>query len=69
MQTARFLLTCGLILTTSACAVNTHSTKSGVCNQLRSNLVFGGSTANGRQADIQTAEQPLTAKNYDEHCE
>lgn len=69
MHITRLLLTSGLILTISACAVNTHSTKNGVCNQLRSDLVFGGSTANGRQADIQNAETPLTAKTYDEHCE
>lgn len=70
MITARVLGITVLILVISACAnMNTYSKKNGVCNQLRSNLIFGGNTSNTRQADIQDAEQPLTAKTYDEHCE
>lgn len=70
MNTARTLGLAALILIISACAnMNTYSKKNGYCNQLRSNLVFGGNTGNTRQADIQDAERPLTAKTYDEHCE
>lgn len=70
MLSARIATVIALILTTTGCAnVNTHSTKNGVCNQLRSTLIFNGGTSNTRQADIQNAETPLTARTYDQHCE
>lgn len=58
-----------LFLSISGCAVNTYSKKSGECNELRSNLIFSGGTPNARQADIQEAERPLTARTYDKNCE
>ncbi len=70
MLSARIATLIALILITSGCAnVNTHSTKNGVCNQLRSTLIFNGNTSNTRQAEIQNAETPLVAKTYDQHCE
>jgi hypothetical protein len=42
----------------------------GVCNTLKSQLVFGGSTPNPRQAAMQEAEMPLVQHTYDqEKCE
>lgn len=69
MDRARQLIIVALFLSLPGCAINTYSKKSAECNQLRSNLIFNGNTANSRQADIQNAETPLTAKMYDQHCE
>lgn len=41
------------------------TTKKSICNQLKSDLVFSGSTSDTRQADIQMAEQPMYQRNFD----
>lgn len=53
----------------SSCASwnSPSSTKKGVCNTLKSNIVFSGSTGNTRQAEIQEAEQSLDEKSYDQN--
>lgn len=54
-----------LTLLVSACApYKPGSYNSGTCNQLNSQMIFGGNTANSRKADIQMAEMPLVAESY-----
>jgi len=68
MKDSQFLaLTSAAMLTLliSACApYKPGHYKSGVCNQLNSQMIFGGNTANSRKADIQMAEMPMVAKSY-----
>ena len=55
-----------LALTLSACApYRPASGKAAMCNQLNSQMIFGGNTGNTRQAEIENAEQPLVAHTYD----
>jgi hypothetical protein len=73
MQDSRYftLITLGLLtLAMTACApYRPASGKAATCNQLNSQVIFTGSTSNGRQADIQRSEEPLAIRNYDKHCE
>jgi len=48
----------------SACTMNQAARHKAVCNELKSQLIFNGATANTRQAEIENAEQPLTQSNY-----
>lgn len=68
MKDSRLHALSGAIMLTmalSACApFKPGHHKSGVCNELNSQLIFGGNTANSRQADIQKAEMPMVEKNY-----
>lgn len=60
-------LMAGLLL--SACTnLNNSSDKSAVCNELKSKLLFNGSTSNVRKADIQNSEDALLQKQYDQSC-
>jgi hypothetical protein len=68
-QTLRLViisLACACLI---ACASwnSPSTTKKSMCNMLKSDLVFGGATSDTRQAEIQTAEQPLEQKNYDQN--
>jgi hypothetical protein len=55
-----------IILTLSACApYRPASGKAAKCNQLNSQLVFGGNTGNTRQAEILSAETPMVARTYE----
>lgn len=51
----------------SACSTTTPPSekKAGMCNTLRSRLVFNGSTSNIREAEIQQSQEPLEQHNYD----
>lgn len=37
------------------------------CNQLKSNLIFGGSTSITRQSNIQNAEKPMQQRLYEKN--
>jgi len=41
----------------------------GACNELKSEIVFDGSTSNTREAEIENAEKPLAESTYDKRCE
>lgn len=60
-----------LVTSLSACApYPPDSPKAGICNQLNSQMIFSGSTGNTRQAEIQTAEQPMVARTYEkDNCD
>lgn len=50
----------------SACSNLFHTdTHRIICNKLKSDLVFNGSTSITRQADIQRSEKPLQERTYD----
>lgn len=54
----------------SSCAMNASTTKRAVCNTLKSDIVFSGSTSDTRQSEIQSAEEPLQQKMYDrDNCD
>jgi hypothetical protein len=41
-----------------------------ICRELKSEIVFSGSTSNIREAEIENSTQPLMEKNYnDDKCE
>lgn len=71
MKDSRLLALTGtilLILTLSACApYRPASGKAAYCNQLNSQMIFGGSTGNTRQAEIQNAEAPMVAHTFENH--
>ena len=52
----------------SACATTKPTAKKGLCNTLKSDIVFSGATTNNRQAEIENSEEPLAQKNYDKNC-
>lgn len=66
MSIARIIILPSLaILTLSACApYRPGHHKARVCNELNSQMIFAGSTANSRNADIQRAEAPMVARTY-----
>ncbi len=55
------------MMTLTACSTTTppDQKRAGVCNTLRSALVFNGSTSNVREAEIQNSQTPLQQQNYD----
>jgi len=55
------------MMTLSACRTTTppDQKRAGVCNTLRSALVFNGNTSNVREAEIQNSQTPLQQQNYD----
>ena len=63
------LLTFLFTLSISACAPfrpdNAHA---GMCNELNSKMIFNGSTSNIRNAEIESAEEPLVERSYDTKC-
>lgn len=74
MQDSRLVTIISILLLTAslnACApYRPGSPKSGVCNQLNSQIIFTGSTGNTRQAEIQTAEEPMVARTYEkDNCD
>ena len=72
MKSSQPLVLLGLFacLTLSACApFKPNSTHAGYCNQLNSQMIFGGSTTNVRQAEIQDAQEPLVQRTYDKKCD
>lgn len=58
-----------IMLTLSACAStnNQNDQKAGICNTLKGQLIFGGSTNDTRRANIENAEQPLQQLSYDKN--
>jgi len=58
-----FLIAC---ITLTACApFSTRDQRAGVCNELNSQLIFGGNTSNVRQSAIEDASLPMVQKSYD----
>ena len=43
--------------------------RAAVCNELNSQMIFGGSTNNTRKAEIENAQAPLIQHQYDKKCE
>lgn len=44
---------------------STRDERAGVCNELNSQLIFGGNTSNVRRQSIENASQPMVQKTYD----
>ena len=65
------LLSLAICLTLNACAPFKPSDKrAAVCNELNSQLIFGGSTSDPRSSEIETSERQLALKSYeDNHCD
>lgn len=64
----------GLILLTTmilcACApFKPTDSRAAICNELNSQLIFGGSTPISRNSDIQTAQDPAIRRAYDKNCQ
>lgn len=58
------------ILCSCASWDSASSHRAGVCNTLNSKLIFSGSTSNVRQAEMESAEEPLQQHTYDKnHCD
>ncbi|HLB41540.1 MAG TPA: hypothetical protein VJN02_01580 [Gammaproteobacteria bacterium] len=62
-----FFLSCLLIC--SCAPFKFSDQRAGVCNELNSQLIFNGATANIRNAEIQNAAQPLLQRSYDKKCQ
>jgi hypothetical protein len=74
MKDSRFLTIAALIsvsICLAACApYRPASGKAAYCNQLNSQMIFGGSTSDTRLANIQEAEMPMVAHSYEKRdCE
>ncbi|HTM64272.1 MAG TPA: hypothetical protein VL360_07200 [Gammaproteobacteria bacterium] len=55
-----------LALTLSACSpYRPGSGKAAYCNQLNSQIVFSGSTADTRKANLQAADEPMVVRTFD----
>lgn len=44
-----------------------EDTHRAMCNQLKSNIIFGGNTSVTRQANIQSAEKPMQQQMYEKN--
>lgn len=69
MKDSRFFTAATLALLAiclTACApYRPASGKAAYCNQLNSQMIFGGSTSDTRQANIQEAEMPMVAHTFE----
>lgn len=62
-------LICFIFLLNACSYMNSKKTKrTPYCNELNSQIVFGGATMIDREADIQTAESLLNQHTYDKDC-
>lgn len=73
MMDSRLPALTGIILATltlTACApYRPASGKAAYCNQLNSQMIFSGSTADTRQANLDAASAPMVARTFDkEDC-
>ena len=73
MKDSRLPALTGIILVTltlTACApYRPASGKAAYCNQLNSQMIFSGSTADTRQANLDAASEPMVARTFDkEDC-
>jgi hypothetical protein len=59
-----------MVLTLTSCApYRPASGKAAYCNQLNSQMIFSGSTADTRQANLDAASAPMVARTFDkEDC-
>lgn len=58
-----------LALTITACSpFSLSDRRAGMCNELNSKMIFGGSNTIDRVADMQRAEEPLIQSQYDKKC-
>lgn len=58
-----------LISLTSCAPFRPDSTRAGVCNELNSRMIFGGSTSSISKSEIQQAQEGLEQRTYDRNCE
>lgn len=56
------------LLLTACASMNPTTERNAICNELKSNIVFSGSTSIDREAEIQNAQRPLQQKTYDKNC-
>lgn len=68
--TALFLLTllCSSFIAGCHRIVDTTPNTKGYCNELKSQMIFGGSTGNTRQSEIESSQAPLVQRNFDNKC-
>lgn len=66
-----FAITLFIFITTlTACApFKPNSTHAGVCNELNSRMIFGGSTSSISKSEIQYSQEGLEQRTYDRNCE
>lgn len=65
-----FLLGFFSLLVFCSCApFKTSDSRAGMCNELNSQIIFNGATANQRRADIERSQAPLMKRSYDKHCD
>lgn len=70
MAAYRFLLLLSCAILLSACASMNHpATHRGLCNTLKSRVIFSGATTDTREAEIQSASEQLEAHDLDAHCD
>lgn len=64
-----FFATLSILLT--ACApFKPSDQRAAICNELNKKMIFTGSTANPRNAEIQTSEYELIQREYENnHCD
>jgi hypothetical protein len=68
MRALAILLVSTLTLTLCACYnLKPEDAHRAECNQLKSNIIFGGSTSITRQANIQSAEKPMQQRLYEKN--
>ena len=62
MSSLLFLDSCSLF--------KTNNPNAAICRQLKSEIIFAGSTSETRKANIQEADKPLLEKSYEDyHCD
>lgn len=69
-MTRRLLIS--LLLTTllSSCTLlSENNSRTPVCKELNSRIVFSGATSNSRQAQIQNAQEGQLIRGYDAQCD
>jgi hypothetical protein len=68
MKFYSFLLSLFICLALSACAPFKPSDKrAAICNELNSQLIFGGSTSDARTSEIENSKRQLALKSYEDN--
>jgi hypothetical protein len=68
-QSATILVFLFTLLLSACSPFSPSSNRAGMCNELNSRMIFSGSTANVRKAEMQETDEPLVSHSYDTKCD
>lgn len=66
----RLIITLLFALALSSCSfLSQNNSRTPICKELNSRIIFSGATSNSRQAQIQNAQERQLIRGYDTQCD